>query len=237
MRCSPWQLVHTRLFRSCCFADLSRKRSTTARGSTSWPSWHRAHEASMDSTGNMRSGGMMFASSLRCATDGPWQDAQLTAFEACVDGQVFLAEVRMADQAGAVVGDLLRVSPLRRGLARNRAAGARRIVELQRRWLRGRLSARGCGLVACRWIAADLLRPAGGRTQRDEDASRRPRRHRTSGGALREGKCISVSPARPSVSISERRTAHAARGIRRIPSRAASGSPAASRPRRGPWRP
>src|SRR5208337_154889 len=83
-RCSPWQPVHTRLFVSVSPGDLSRKRLTTARGSTSWPSWHRAHEESMDSTGNMRSGGMMFASSLRCAIDGPWQDEQPTAFEACV---------------------------------------------------------------------------------------------------------------------------------------------------------
>src|SRR5208283_853793 len=49
--CSPWQLGHTRLFVSVCVGDRSRKRLTTARGSTSWPSWHRAHEESMDSTG------------------------------------------------------------------------------------------------------------------------------------------------------------------------------------------
>ena len=83
-RCSPWQLVHTRLFVSASRGDRSRKRLTTARGSTSWPSWQRAHDESMDSAANMMSGGMMFASSLRCAVDVPWQDAQLTAFEACV---------------------------------------------------------------------------------------------------------------------------------------------------------
>ena len=41
----------------------------------------------------------MLASSLRCAIEGPWQDVQLTALEACDGGQCFLPEVGMADQA------------------------------------------------------------------------------------------------------------------------------------------
>ena len=53
IRCSPWQLVHTRFFISVWFGDFSKKRLTTARGSTSWPAWHRPHEESMDSTANM----------------------------------------------------------------------------------------------------------------------------------------------------------------------------------------
>ena len=52
------------------------------RGSTSCPSWQRAHEASRVSVGNMMSGGMMLASSLRCAFEGPWHETQPTPLDA-----------------------------------------------------------------------------------------------------------------------------------------------------------
>ncbi|MGO9915860.1 MAG: hypothetical protein ACLQIB_14290 [Isosphaeraceae bacterium] len=54
----------------------------------------------MDSTGNMRSGGVMFDSSLRCAIDGPWQDEQPTALEECGGDQALAEAIRRIQDLG-----------------------------------------------------------------------------------------------------------------------------------------
>ena len=85
----------------------------------------RAHDASSVSVGNMISGGMMLASSLRCSVDGPWHDMQPTPFDAWRDCQALLAEIRHGNEAGAVVGELLCSCRARLALRVRRAARAR----------------------------------------------------------------------------------------------------------------
>ena len=235
-RCSPWQVVHTRFFASVARGDFSRKRLITAlrlrRRGLRGIGRTRSRSTS---AGNMTSGGMMFASSLRCAIDGPWHDEQPTAFDACVAARSSFRKLAWQTRHELLSANFFDVR-LRGGLFHGVEPEWFRVVELQRRRLRG--SGPHCGCRLAVWLVPGirhrLLRPTRGPSIRI--ARERPRQYRIDEKGFVKQKacrCLRRGQFQP----------HAASPcdiaqclITHIPSRGASGSRAASRPRRDSWR-